>query len=178
LQTGVSTEREAFYTEFIKILFLLKQSKVLNIHIYKTSVYNTESFDKDVLGFLRQRFNSVTSSVENILQNDLLPRREFDNYRIIYDNLKCFERYSRSIDLDFKSFVEDIDSNLNRELDDFQSIASKPDCTIVNLSKNLISMKLFAENLPSLNEAINEKKKFLLITSIIINQKKELHCQN
>ena len=54
LQTCVSTEREVFYSEFTKKLFFLKQAKVLNIHIYKPSVYDTESFDRDVLAFLRQ----------------------------------------------------------------------------------------------------------------------------
>ena len=86
-----------------------------------------------------------------------MTRKDFDDYRIIYDNLKCFEKNARSIDLDFKSFIEDLDSNLNRVLDSFQSIALTPYCLIIYLAQNLISMKLFAENLPSLNEAINEK---------------------
>ena len=162
-KTGYDKERENFYKDLAKKLDFLKKSKELKDHIHKSVLYDLDSFEKDVVPALKKKFQTVTD-FGNILEKNIPTKSEFDKFRISYENLVCFENNVKINDLDFKSFIDTISTSINKKLELLNESALKVDCSIENLARNLENLKKIADNLPHLNEMINEK-----IDEILLN---------
>jgi hypothetical protein len=164
LQHCFDKKREKFYDNYFKKLKFLKLSKELNEHIFNKTIYDVDSFEKDIVPYLKNMFQKVIESSTNIFENELMTRTDFDRLRINYENLKCFEKRARLVDLDYKNFLENMETILNKRLNNIQTICLKQDCQISELAKNLKNLKLFADNLPNMNDRINDK-----IDKILLN---------
>ena len=157
LQKGYTKETEIFYEIYFKKLNFLKLSKQLKDHIYNTAVYDVASYEKEILPFVKEKFQTVINAAKNILENDSLTKYDLNDFRINILNLTSLEKNSRLIDLDFKNNLDEINSILNNRIDVLQTISMNADCTIPDLTKALKNLKLFATNLPEFNEGINQK---------------------
>jgi uncharacterized protein (UPF0297 family) len=164
LQNFSDKERENFYDNYFKKLQFLKLSKELKEHIYVKTMYDVDSFEKDIVPYLKKKFQTVIDTSKTTFENELITKTDFDKFRINFENLKSFEKRAILVDLDYKIFVETMETNLNKRLDNIQTICLKPDCKISELAKNLKNLKIFADNLPNMNETINEK-----IDKILLN---------
>ena len=73
----------------------------------------------------------------------------------MYKNLEFFEQKVALIDSGFKKDIEMVRKSLSDRRHTLEKICLSDDCKVNALAENLVNLKMFADNFPSLNESIN-----------------------
>jgi len=156
LLVGFEEERDLFYKQFTKKLQFLMQSYDLKDHI-NNDVFNVNCFDKEIFPFLENKFHSAATEAKKIFDIAYFSKKDFDDFRLNYDNLITFDKYSRIKGLNLAKLIGEINVNINKRLDSLQKVVYETAISIENVANSLINLKLLADNLPVLNEVINQR---------------------
>jgi energy-coupling factor transporter ATP-binding protein EcfA2 len=152
---GFEKELEVRYRDLEASVLFLKNSGELKDHI-DSDFFAVSSFSEDIFPYLSRQFETMTRSAVEILESNHLNKKDLDDLRLNLSNLSYFEKYSRSFGLDIKKSLEAINHKIREKIEKLSKESKNPDFSLDNLASNLIEMKIFADNIPSHNERINE----------------------
>ncbi|XP_065682686.1 uncharacterized protein LOC136085794 isoform X1 [Hydra vulgaris] len=160
LHKANNNERKLFYQEFVKHLLFLFHSKELKNHI-NDNLFDPNSYENEVFPFLKTYFNKQSNSAKNIFceDNSDITLQEFDLFRHNLENIKMFDRHSKSVGINFNlsTIMQENTEKLDRTINYLFKMVERSECDVNEKVKWLIKIKTFANNLPEYTESINEK---------------------
>ena len=149
-------ERDEFYENLEKICTFMRHVEKINNHIDK-DIYDPDTFLKVVVPFIKKKFQTASDLALKTLDAFSQTTSDYDSLRILYDNLMSGDKHLRKLDIDLKSFVKKFNTKIDQKLGDLIDATEKNDSTVDDVAKNLIQMKIMADNLPFMNSKINDK---------------------
>ena len=155
LIVGYQSQRDENYIRLAQNFRALQNLEKLIDHI-NSDIYDTREFSEKVVPYLMHKFQESGKLANKLLNTYYQSKKDFDDIRVCYDNLLDAEKHLKNFDLNIKQVIEEINLTVNTKLKILQEEIQKPDSQIELVANNLIQMKTFADNLPSLNERINE----------------------
>lgn len=155
-------ERSEFYEKFSRELIFLRDLNELKDHL-DFKLLEDMSFEKIILPFLQNKFKKMHDTAASILNSSSITQNDVDSFAMLFDNISAFETYSKLTELSLKNYIESIQISLDKKINDFELQFNKVNASYEELASTLISLKLFADNIISIKERINERIDSLLI---------------
>jgi len=155
LSRAFDKERDHLYRLLTRKIFTIMNAKDLKTHLDK-NFFDITCYEKEIFPFLVNKFEKVSQNAKTIFENNF-SKKDFDAFRLNYDNLITFEKYSKPFSMDLQRHIEEINEKLYKKLTSLEVLVANPKSSIETIASTIIDMKAFADNLPNFNEHINER---------------------